>query len=74
MELNVDSTVVVEVILKGASTTYEGHVLIRQITRLIEMHGDVKVSHIFREANKCVDALANEGCKLHDSYTFILLQ
>lgn len=49
---------------KGTLASYEGHALLQQITRLIRRHEDVKVSHIFRETNKCADVLASEDCKL----------
>lgn len=69
MELNVDLIAVVEVILKGVSTSYERHALIQLSTRLIEMHENVKVRQHFEKPTS-VDALANEGCKLHDNFIY----
>lgn len=66
MELNIDSVMVVEVILKGASESYEEQALTHHIIRLIGMHENVKDSHTFRETNKCTDALVNEDYKLQD--------
>lgn len=43
----------------------------KNICRLIELHGEVKVVHSYREANKCVDALANVGCSLELNSIFL---
>jgi ribonuclease HI len=64
VELNIDSQAVVQAIKSKCSHSLVGGSLLKQIWRLLEMDWEVEVSHIYREANKCADALANIGCSL----------
>ncbi|MCH82551.1 putative ribonuclease H protein [Trifolium medium] len=41
-----------------------GGSLAKEIRRLVALEWDVEVTHIYREANKCANALANEGCNM----------
>jgi hypothetical protein len=47
-----------------------GVALLEGITRLLEFEWEVKVTHSYREANTCADALANIGCSLGTDTTF----
>ncbi|KAK2425118.1 Polynucleotidyl transferase, ribonuclease H superfamily protein [Trifolium repens] len=64
VELNIDSEVVVRVLMKGSSTSASGCSLLKRIWNLLKEDWLIEVSHTYREANKCVDALANIGCTL----------
>ncbi|GAU38338.1 hypothetical protein TSUD_61990 [Trifolium subterraneum] len=69
--LHIDSEVVVRVIKNGSSDSSAGSSLLTQIWRLLEMDWIVEVSHTYREANNCADALANLGCSLdYDTVIF----
>jgi ribonuclease HI len=65
VELEVDSDAVVGVIKRGCTMSYAGSTLLKRICQLLEKDWSVEISHIYREANKCADALANIGCS-HD--------
>jgi ribonuclease HI len=64
VELNVDSAAVVQVVKTGCIQSASGNSLARQIWRLMALDWEVEVHHIYREANKCADGLANMGCTL----------
>jgi hypothetical protein len=64
VELDVDSVAVVKVIKTGVTTSVAGVSLIKSIRRLLEQGWEVKITHSYREANVCADALANIGCSL----------
>lgn len=68
MKLNVDSISVMDVIKNRTSKSLEGYALLRKISRLIDPHDDVQISHSYREANKWADVLANEGCDLNCNF------
>jgi ribonuclease HI len=70
VELEVDSTSVVKVIRVGATSSAMGVALLEGIGRLLEFEWEVKVTHSYREANTCADALANIGCSLGTDTTF----
>ena len=36
--------------------------IIKNIKRLLEMDCEVRIGHLYRETNKCVDSLANLTC------------
>jgi hypothetical protein len=48
-----------------------GVALLEGIGRLLEFEWEVNVTHSYREANTCVDALTNIGCSLETDTTFI---
>jgi ribonuclease HI len=64
VELNVDSIAVVQVIKKGSLQSGPGSTLAKQIWRMLALDWEVQVNYVYREANKCVDVLANMGCNL----------
>jgi ribonuclease HI len=62
VELEVDSEAVVGVIKSGCTMSYGGSTLLKRIWKLLEKDWKVEISHVYREANNCADALANIGC------------
>jgi ribonuclease HI len=62
VELEVDSETVVCVIKTGCLKSNGGYSLLKRIKQLMAKDWRVEVSHIYREANKCADAMANIGC------------
>jgi ribonuclease HI len=62
VELNIDSATVVGVIKKGKDNSLSVSSLLNQIWRMMDLDWQVEISHMYREANKCADALANIGC------------
>lgn len=64
-----DFVAVMDVFKKDALESFEGYALLKKITRLIELHDDVQISHSYRESNKCTYALVNERCNLN--YNFV---
>jgi ribonuclease HI len=65
VKLHVDSSVVVQTLNNSTGGSIVGWRLIQEIRRLLTLDWEVKVSHSYREANTCADALANMGCD-HD--------
>jgi hypothetical protein len=47
-----------------------GHALAKQIWKLIDRDWNIEISHTYREANNCADALANLGCSLDYDLVF----
>jgi ribonuclease HI len=64
LEINVDSIVVVQVLKKGGTCSAMGLALVKKIKRLIQLEWEIVISHSYREANFCADALASMGCLL----------
>jgi hypothetical protein len=64
VELNIDTEAVVQVIRARQVCNLPDNAIVKQIWRLLDMDWLVEIAHIYREANKCVDALANIGCSL----------
>ena len=51
---------------KKPNTAYSP--LLSNCRLLFAMGPQVRVTHVFREANKCVDLLAKKGCSLWDDF------
>jgi ribonuclease HI len=64
VELNVDSSVVNQVLRKPGYGRPLGGSLVMRIRKLLELDWEVVIDHVYREANKCADMLANIGCTL----------
>lgn len=56
-----DSILVVKILENKLATTIDGYSLTKQNHQLMKYHEEVLAIHAYREANKCVGALANEG-------------
>ncbi|PNX92395.1 ribonuclease H [Trifolium pratense] len=62
VELSIDSHVVVHVVSSGRHQGDGGYSIIKKIRRLLRLDWNIKISHEYRELNKCA-----VGCKLdHD--------
>lgn len=71
LEIDLDSTMVVEQINSGGVGGYEGWKLLKKIQELIRnTDWEVQVSHIYREANKCANAPATMACVQQTSLVF----
>ncbi|GAU48439.1 hypothetical protein TSUD_100590 [Trifolium subterraneum] len=64
IELNIDSSVVVQVIKTGRMKGSPGMTLVRNIQRLVNLEWEVRIVHAYSESNQCADTLANTGCTL----------
>jgi ribonuclease HI len=69
IEMELDSAAVVQVLKDRRVSSYSASALVKQIWQLLDLDWNVTISHTYREANKCADALANLGCSL--SYDLI---
>jgi ribonuclease HI len=70
VELEVDSETVVCVIKTGCLKSNGGYSLLKRIKQLMAKDWRVEVSHIYREANKYADAMANIGCLQDFNFEF----
>ncbi|PNX95782.1 ribonuclease H [Trifolium pratense] len=63
LEVQVDSEVLVKVTKKdGTGCTMSWNIMKKIRDLLLELDCEVRIKHIFREGNRCADALANMGC------------
>lgn len=62
LEVQLDSQSVVNCIKHGSTGSTLGWGLLQQILHLSKANWVVNFQHVFREANQCVDALANLRC------------
>jgi ribonuclease HI len=70
IELCIDSQAVVQVITTGKIKGMVGNALIKRIKGLLALNWEVQISHVYREANRCADELANIGCLLDHNVIF----
>lgn len=61
--IEVDALLVINILHKGFSLLPNVFYLVKRISALLKIF-EYKISHIFREGNKCVDWLANNGAYL----------
>lgn len=59
--LEMDSKIAVQFILEGVQPGHPCSTLVKFIQQLIAQDWEVRVLHVFREANRCADQLANHG-------------
>jgi ribonuclease HI len=63
LEVQVDSEALVKATNKdGMGCTMSWNIM-QKIRDLLKLNWEVRIRHIFREGNRCADALANMGCK-----------
>lgn len=70
VDLRIDSTCVVNGIQGKATGCVRGVVLVTHIRKLLDVNWAVRISHVYREANKCADCLANIGCDQQQALEF----
>lgn len=58
VELNIDSSTIVRMLETSKVLAIDGVSMVYQILLLIEMHDEVKVTHLYRKTNKCANVLA----------------
>ncbi|KAG4974619.1 hypothetical protein JHK87_031440 [Glycine soja] len=66
LEVHVDSKSMVDSIKGGKNGCVVGLRLIKGIQQLLAQEWTIKLVSIFKEANKCVDAIANEACEMEE--------
>jgi hypothetical protein len=64
IKLQVDSLVVVRGIKGEEVGSARGRILLNRIRWPMNMDWNVRISHIYREANKVADAIASLGCSI----------
>ncbi|GAU38532.1 hypothetical protein TSUD_320040 [Trifolium subterraneum] len=70
VELSIDSQAVVQVLKVGKVHSIHGMAILKRIRGMLVLNWVVEISHEYREANKCPDALANIGCPLDREVVF----
>jgi ribonuclease HI len=63
IELHIDSVAVVQVISTGKLSSKSRWSLVLNIQKLLDLEWEVKIAHVYREANQCADALAG-NCRI----------
>ncbi|GAU17428.1 hypothetical protein TSUD_233050 [Trifolium subterraneum] len=64
VEMEIDSAAVVKALKDRCVKSPMGAALAKQVWQLLDMEWNIEILHIYREANKCADAMANLGCSL----------
>jgi hypothetical protein len=62
LEVQIDSKVVACSLKEGKLGSVTGWSLIKKIKALLNYSWNVRIIHVYREANRCADILANIGC------------
>jgi ribonuclease HI len=70
LEVQVDSTAVLQCLSSANNGSIRGRRLVRKIQGLMEQDIEVQFKHVYREANKVADWLANLGCTLANGSIF----
>ena len=68
LEVELDAKVIIDLINSRNSSNTAYPSLLLDCRLLPELIPHTKVKHVFREANKCVDALAKNGCHAHEEF------
>jgi ribonuclease HI len=63
LEVRTDSQVIAQSLHERKNGSTMGCALMKQIRRLLEGPWEVHIVHVFREANRCADIIANMGCE-----------
>ncbi|KAK2385847.1 heat shock 70 kDa protein [Trifolium repens] len=61
LEVRTDSQVIVQSLKNNTSGSSMGCALMKRIRNLLDGPWEVRIIHVFREANRCADVLANMG-------------
>ncbi|KAK2417534.1 Polynucleotidyl transferase, ribonuclease H superfamily protein [Trifolium repens] len=61
LEMQIDSQVIAQTLKDNTNGSGMGCALIKRIRSLLDGQWEVKIMHIYREANRCADMLANMG-------------
>jgi ribonuclease HI len=69
LEVQIDSTVVLQCLTSSKECRIRGRRLVQRIRGLIGEDMEVQFKHVYREANKVADYLANLGCNLVNGIT-----
>lgn len=72
VDLQVDSNTIVGLIKSDNNLGMNNFSLLNRIWSLLERIGDVKISHTYREANHCADALAKYEVNSGEDYSKIV--
>jgi ribonuclease HI len=62
LDLRIDSEVIVKSLQVRKNGSIMGCTLMKKIYKVLVEFQEVRITHVFREANRCADMLANMGC------------
>lgn len=65
VEVNMDSSEIMLEINQGRSRRSEGLEMLKKFWSLLSRFEEAYVKHVFRESNRCMDALAKSRCRLN---------
>jgi ribonuclease HI len=70
LDLRIDSEVIVKSLQARKNGSTMGCTLMKKIYKVLEDFQEVRITHVFREANRCADMLANMGCSNIDNILY----
>jgi ribonuclease HI len=70
LELRIDSAVIVQSLQARQEGSPMGATLLKKIYKIMEDFQEVCIIHVYREANRCADMLANIGCRSSGSTVY----
>ena len=68
LEVELDAKVIVEMLNNANSSNKKFSPLLLDYRALIASLSQVQVAHVFREANRCADYLAKNGCYMREDF------
>ena len=71
LHVELDAQVVVNLVLSKKAINNSCVALLNDCRYLLEQFQHVKVTHVFREANKCADNLAKAGCSFPGNFVVL---
>ena len=69
--VELDAKVVVDLMLSSKSSNNSFLALLNDCRYLFRQFNQVKISHVYREANRCADHLAKGGCTLIENFVVL---
>ena len=69
LEVELDAKVIMDLINSNSVPNRAYSLLLHDYRKLLAKIPRVRVTHMFREANKCADLLAKRDCSMQDKFT-----
>lgn len=74
VDVYLDSNSVVNGISGASAGSSEGGSLVRRLRQLLALDWTVTIQHVYKEANRVADGLANMGCNLMENNPYVLFE
>ena len=72
LEVKLDAKVIVEMLNNADSSNKKFSPLLLSCRSLMTSLSHIRVAHVFREANRCADYLAKNGCYMREDFVILM--